>query len=308
MANENKKFNYGLYAVAVFVIVTIVIVLITLFTFKSKYIAFDEEKVAVNYTDTIIQKGDGYNAYKFTLVSKDEKYGDFIRHQYMYPIIYPGYEAGMDDDAFDELKKNGYDTDEHKSDTTKNDDGSLAGQLADTMYPYYAELVETYGWDNYDAIFSNYFSKFVEVRAQIFGDDYLNDEVMFTAFESNVAAYGDNLTGTKAVTDEDSGITTGEDKVGFYQTKFGDDYKISETVSNVEQVDADAYKDSLDADTLAVYGISSDDISDAVAVTVDVTLEDGTVISQSVVNEVKIGNSWYVDNTNVDTSALYLAK
>ena len=47
MANENKKFNYGLYVVAVFVIVTVVLVLLAAFTFKSKYVAFDPEKVAV---------------------------------------------------------------------------------------------------------------------------------------------------------------------------------------------------------------------------------------------------------------------
>lgn len=304
MDNENKKFNYGLYAVAVFAIVTVLVVLITIFTFKSKYIAFDAEKVAVNYTDTIVQSGDGYNAYKYTLASKNDKYGDFIRKQYMYPIIYPGYEAGMNTDDFD-----GYDADTHKSDATKNDDGTLAGKLADTMYPYYVELIKTYGWDNYDAVYKNYFNKLVEVRQQIFGDDYLSDEVMFTALEANVASYGDSLTGTEAVTDENSGVTTGEDTIGVYQTKFGEDYKISEKVSNVETIaDLDAYTAALNSDVLATYGVAAEDISDAVSVTVDIVLEDGTVIAQIPVSEVKIGSTWYVDNTNVDTSGLYLAK
>lgn len=304
MDNENRKFNYGLYAVAVFAIVTVLVVLITIFTFKSKYIAFDAEKVAVNYTDTIVQSGDGYNAYKYTLASKNDKYGDFIRKQYMYPIIYPGYEAGMNTDDFD-----GYDADKHKSDATKNDDGTLAGKLAETMYPYYVELIKTYGWDNYDAVYKNYFNKLVEVRQQIFGDDYLSDEVMFTALEANVASYGDSLTGTEAVTDENSGVTTGEDTIGVYQTKFGEDYKISEKVSNVETIaDLDAYTAALNSDVLATYGVAAEDISDAVSVTVDIVLEDGTVIAQIPVSEVKIGSTWYVDNTNVDTSGLYLAK
>lgn len=302
MANEKKEFNYGLYAVSVFAIVTVAILIITLFTFKSKYIAFDAEKVAVNYVDSIVQKGDGYNAYKNTLVSKNSKYGDFIREQYMNPVIYPEYKVG---EGTDGLK--GYNDESYMSDKTKNDDGSLAGQLADEMYVYYVQLLETYGWDDYDSFFKNYFAKLAEVRQGIFGDEYLSDEVMFTALEANVASYGDSLTGTEAVTDEKSGVTTGEDTVGFYQTAFGEDYKISESIKNVEALNVDAYKTSLDAEMLKTYNVSADDITEAVAVTVDVVLEDGTAIAQLTVNEVKIGNSWYVDNTNADTSALYPA-
>lgn len=302
MANEKKEFNYGLYAVSVFAIVTVAILIITLFTFKSKYIAFDAEKVAVNYVDSIVQKGDGYNAYKNTLVSKNSKYGDFIREQYMNPVIYPEYKVG---EGTDGLK--GYNDESYMSDKTKNDDGSLAGQLADEMYVYYVQLLETYGWDDYDSFFKNYFAKLAEVRQGIFGDEYLSDEVMFTALEANVASYGDSLTGTEAVTDEKSGVTTGEDTVGFYQTAFGEDYKINESIKNVEALNVDAYKTSLDAEMLKTYNVSADDITEAVAVTVDVVLEDGTAIAQLTVNEVKIGNSWYVDNTNADTSALYPA-
>lgn len=302
MANEKKEFNYGLYAVSVFAIVTVAILIITLFTFKSKYIAFDAEKVAVNYVDSIVQKGDGYNAYKNTLVSKNSKYGDFIREQYMNPVIYPKYKVG---EGTDGLK--GYNDESYMSDKTKNDDGSLAGQLADEMYVYYVQLLETYGWDDYDSFFKNYFAKLAEVRQGIFGDEYLSDEVMFTALEANVASYGDSLTGTEAVTDEKSGVTTGEDTVGFYQTAFGEDYKINESIKNVEALNVDAYKTSLDAEMLKTYNVSADDITEAVAVTVDVVLEDGTAIAQLTVNEVKIGNSWYVDNTNADTSALYPA-
>ncbi|MFR5876662.1 MAG: hypothetical protein ACLUFN_09265 [Eubacterium sp.] len=302
MANEKKKFNYGLYAVAAFAVVTVIIVLITIFTFKSKYIAFDEEKVAVNYTDTVIQKGDGYNAYKYTVLSQGDKYGDFIRKQYIYPVVYPGYEPGGNTDDF-----KGLDSDEHKSDKTANDDGSLAGQLADAMYPYYVELIETYGWDNYDAIFTNYISKLVETRKAVFGDDYMSDEVFFTAFESNVSTYGNSLTGTEEVIADDEKTVLQEESTGLYQTLYGKDYKISETVSNVEKIaDLDSYKAALDSNTLATYDVSADDISEAAAVTVDIALEDGTVISQVTVNEIKIGNTWYVDNLTTDTSAMYI--
>lgn len=302
MANENKKFNYGLYAVATFAVVTVLIVLITIFTFKSKYIAFNEENVAVNYTDTVVQKGDGYNAYKYTLLSKGDKYGDFIRKQYIYPVVYPGYEPGGNTDDF-----NGYDSDEYISQTTANDDGTLAGQLADAMYPYYVELIQTYGWDDYDAVFSNYMSKLVETRKTIFGDEYMTDEVFFTAFEANVATYGNTLTGTEKVVADDGVTVTQEESTGLYQTLYGEDYKISETVSNVEQItDLDSYKAALDTAVLETYGISADDISDAAAVTVDITLADGTVISQLVVNEIKIGNTWYVDNLSTNTAAMYI--
>lgn len=306
MAKENKKFNYGLYAVIAFAAVTAILVIISIVTFKSKYIAFDVEKVAVNYTDTIVQKGDGYNAYKYTLASKSEKYGDFIRQQYIYPIVYPGYEPGMDDKAFKELKKNGFDTDEHKSDATANDDGSLSGKLSEAMYPYYVQLVKEYGWDNYDAVYTNYFNKLVEVRQQIFGDDYMSDEVMFTALEANVATYGDSLTGTKAVTDEDSGVTTGKDTTGLYQTSYGEDYKITTSIVAVNEItDVDAHISTLDMDVLASYGVSSEDISAAAEAEVQCALADGTVIATQKVYEVKIGNTWYVDNITTDTSSMY---
>ena len=308
MANENKKFNYGLYVVAVFVIVTVVLVLLAAFTFKSKYVAFDHEKVAVNYTDSIAQKGDGYNAYKYTMLPQGDKYGDFIRKQYIYPVVYPGYEVGMDSKAFDKLKENGYDTDAFKSDATKNDDGSLTGDLTEAMYPYYVELIETYGWDNYDAVFTNYISKLVETRKAMFGDEYMSDEVFFTAFESNVVSYGNSLTGTEEVIADDGVTVTQKESTGLYQTIYGENYKFTTSVKETEEItDIDTYKAALDTDTLASYGISADDITAATAVTVDVALENGDVITSVKVYEVKIGSTWYVDNLTTSTASAYIA-
>lgn len=308
MANENKKFNYGLYVVAVFVIVTVVLVLLAAFTFKSKYVAFDPEKVAVNYTDSIAQKGDGYNAYKYTMLPQGDKYGDFIRKQYIYPVVYPGYEVGMDSKAFDKLKENGYDTDAFKSDATKNDDGSLTGDLTEAMYPYYVELIETYGWDNYDAVFTNYISKLVETRKAMFSDEYMSDEVFFTAFESNVVSYGNSLTGTEEVIADDGVTVTQKESTGLYQTIYGENYKFTTSVKETEEItDIDTYKAALDTDTLASYGISADDITAATAVTVDVALENGDVITSVKVYEVKIGSTWYVDNLTTSTASAYIA-
>ena len=312
MAKENKKFNYGLYAVSVFIVVAAVLVIITSFTFKSKYVAFDNEKVAVNFVDTVAQKGDGYNAYKFTLASKSEKYGDFVRQQFMYPIIYSGYEAGMDKEAFKELKKSGLNTDAHKSDATKNDDGSLAGEVANRMYDYYVELLEgSNSWDDYNKIYTSYFNKLVEVRKEVFGDDYMSDEVMFTALEANVASYGNALTGTEKKLAADEKTVIQEESIGRYQTAFGNDYKFTAKVTSVENItDLDAYKAALSKEALDTYGVSADDITAAAKVMVDVTLEDGTyedgtVVASCEVLEVKIGSKWYVDNLSTNTDDLY---
>lgn len=304
MAKENKKFNYGLYAVVVFVVIAAILVAVTSFTFKGKYVAYDTEKVAVNFVDTIAQKGDGYNAYKFTLASKNEKYGDFVRQQFMYPVIYPGYEVGMDKDAFNELKKTGLNTDEHKSDTTKNDDGSLAGQVADKMYPYYEELMKNGGWDDYYKVYTSYFNKLVEVRKEVFGDDYMSDEVMFTALEANVATYGNSLTGTEKKLAADEKTVIQKESTGAYQTAYGKDYKLTTTVTNVEEItDLDAYKETLNNDSLTTF--STDDITAAVKVMTEVTLEDGSAVATCEVYEVKIGSNWYVDNLSTNTTALY---
>lgn len=304
---ETKKgFNYKLYAIIAFFVVAAILAATTAFAFQQKYIAFDPEKTALNYADTIIQRGDGYNAYAYTISAKSEKYGDFIRIYYMYPLIYPGYEPGMSDDEFKAIKENGYDNEKYQSDTTLNDDGTLAGQLADTMYPYYVELVKTYGWDDYDSIYKNYFSRLVQERKAIFGDDFINDEVMFTAFESNVSTYGNAVTGTEMVLGEDEKTVIQEKTTGLYQKEYGEDYKITSSVVSATPVDdLDSYKAALDPAVLETYGITADDISAAQEITVQGALEDGTVIASLDVYVVQIGNTWYVDNTTTVTNDFY---
>lgn len=303
MAVKEKTFNTKIYAVITFFAVAAVLAVATVFTFSSKYTAFKPEKVAQAYVDTIVQSGDGYNAYKYSLMSKSEKFGDFIRQNYMYPIIYKdaGYKPG--DDTKD-LK--GLNDEALQSDKTKNDDGSLAGQVIDTMYPYYVELMETYGWDNYDAVFTNYFAKFQEERAKAFGDNYLDDEVMFTALESNVSTYGDSLTGTEDTYDSNTKVQLTKKSIGVYEKKYGEDYQFTAATKDAKPVeDLKAYVASMDADKLATYGVAADDISAAETCTVEVTLADGTVVATQEVNVVQIGNTWYVDNTTTNASGLY---
>jgi len=221
----------------------------------------------------------------------------------MYPMIYKdaGYKPG------DNTKKlKGLNDKANKSEKTNNDDGTLAGVVADTMYPYYVELMETYGWDNYDAVFTNYFAKFQQERAKVFGDNYLDDEVMFTALESNVATYGDSLTGTEDTYDANTKVQLTKKSIGAYEKKYGEDYKFTVTTKETKPVEnLEQYVASMDADKLATYGVTAEDISAAETCTVEVALEDGTVVATQQVNVVQIGNTWYVDNTTTNAAGLY---
>lgn len=301
MANKEKRFNLKLYAVIVFFAVAAALVLIVTFTFKSKYTAFHPEEVARSFADTVVQTGDGYNAYKNALVSKSQKYGDFIREYYMYPIIYKeaGYKPG---DKTKDLK--GLNDESYMGDKSKNDDGSLQGKVIDEMYDYYAQLAED-GWDDYDTIFTKYFAKLVEVRKAVFGDDYMTDEIMFTALESNVKTYGDSLTGTEDEFDKNTKKQTSFKSIGAYERAYGEDYKFTAVVAGEKPVDFNAYKSKLNADTLATYGIKADDITDVKCYTVNVKTDDGKVLTEADVTVAKIGSSWYVDNTATDTAPLY---
>lgn len=302
MANKEKNFNTKAYAITVFCVILAALIVITSLTFKAKYTGFYPEEVAKTYVDTIAQSGDGYNAYKNALPSVNFKYGDFIRKYYMYPVIYrdTDYTFDISDDDFKKLV--GYNDDSYIGEKTANDDGSLQGQVIDTMYPYYVELVAK-GWDDYDTIYTKYLQKLVEVRKEVFGDDYMTDEIMFTALEANVKTYGESLTGTEEVVDENSGVKLSEKSIGAYQTAFGEDYKITTTVKNSEDLDLDAYKAGLDAETLALYGNTADDIVAAKKVTVKVS--SGTVIVSVDVTVVQIEDFWYVDNMATDTDVLY---
>ena len=144
---------------------------------------------------------------------------------------------------------------------------------------------------------------------------------MFSVFESNVATYGDLLKGTeKKIADDNKTILTPETE-GLYQKIFGKDYKL--TVSVKDRIaplvdDAEKRADQFglkDVDkkhqnkTNYINGfknLDSSDKFDAVSVcTAEVKLENGTTVGEVQVYVVKIGNSWYVDDTNTDTSSLY---
>lgn len=344
---EKKGFKAGLYAVVAGVAVAVVLVLLTIFAFTTRYTAFSPEKVAQAYTDAIVQTGDGYNAYKNSLVSKNMKYGDFIRRAYMEPFVNNGKDVKKADFVG----------------TGNEQEQKAIDEVYNTMYDYFVELVNTVGLDDYDTVFNSYFAKLVEVRAQVYGDEYMDTEYMFGAFESNVDTYGKSLTGTDRVFASDNKTITQEKTVGLYQKMFGVEteveeydlvndkktkvtgtklvYKLTSTVKECtvlsdEETQAyiaeykeriapvatsgeakadqfglvDAEKNKARTNMINAFaGLDNSDVITSVAkVTVDVTLDDGTVVATQELYVVQIGNSWYVDNTNVDTSALYLAK
>lgn len=301
MGKREKSFNLKLYAVIAFFAVAAALALMVVFTFKSKYTAFHPEEVARNYADTIVQTGDGYNAYKTALVSKSSKYGDYIRKYYMYPVIYR--EANYTPDA-DIATLKGFNDKSYMSEKTEKDDGSLQGQVIEKMYPYYVQLTEN-GWDNYGEIFTKYFEELVRIRKEVFGDDYMTDEIMFTALESNVASYGKTLTGTEDEFDKNTKKQISFKSIGAYEKAYGEDYKFTTVVTGDNPLDLNTYKSNIDENIFAEYGVKASDISDVKCYTIAVKTADGKQVSSIDVVVAKVGSSWYVDSAATDTSPLY---
>lgn len=358
---KNKEFKAGLYAVVAGVAVAAILVLLTIFAFTTRYTAFAPDKVAQTYVDTIVQTGDGYNAYKNTLVSKNAKYGDFIRNAYMKPYV-------NDSDDVKQAEFVG---------TGSDEEAKAIDKVYSTMYDYYVELIKTYGMDDYDTVFSKYFEKLSQVRKDVYGDEYMDTDFMFGAFESNVSTYGKSLTGTQRTFASDNKTVIQEQSTGAYQTMFGKEqdvevdvldknsqkkktvtekqlvYKFTTTVKDCKALSDDelkAYLADYEARIKSVaesgearadkFGLEdttkekkilffnkteninnksdmvdafkkldcSDSIDAVSKCIVEVTLEDKSVVATQEVYVAKIGNSWYVDDTNADTSALYLAK
>ena len=324
---EKKAFRAGTYAVFAGILMAVVLVALTIFAYTTRYTALSPEKTAQAYVDGIVQTGDGYNSYKTTLVSQNGslKYGDFIRNAYMVAFVNDG-----DDVKQAEFVGTGNDEEQKAIDTVYN-----------TMYDYYLELLGTYGWDDYDSFFTKYFEKLVQVRYEVYGDEYMDTEYMFGALESNVQTYSDYLTGTEEVLAADNKTVLSEATEGQYQKMFGEDYKLTATVTDFKEFSADetaayveeykaritpiaeggeARADSLgvtdtednDAKTALVEAFAglnhSEQIESAGEVVVNVKDENGKVDVSITVPVVKIGKSWYIDNTNLNTRELYLAK
>ncbi len=279
------------------------LIAIGLLIFRSEYAGFHPHKVAVNYVDTIVQTADGYNAHKYTLAGKNMKHRDFIRKYYINPVVYrdTDYVIGGSTDG---LK--GYNDESFKGEKALSDNEKLMGYLINGMYVHYVELVQTYGWDNYDAIYSNYMQYLIAVREEIYGDKYLSDELFFTVFEANVKHYGEKLTGTEAVLDKKTGEQLSAASVGFYEEYYGEDYTLTAVrVAEPVEVDLEEYLASSDKEIFEMYGVSTDDISEVRTFEIEVENQNGETVTDCLVTVCKIGLFWYVDNTVTDTSSLY---
>ncbi|MBQ7740512.1 MAG: hypothetical protein IJT65_04695 [Eubacterium sp.] len=317
---KNKEFKTGRYAVIVGIALAVILTVLTIFAYTTRYNAFDPEKVAQNYVDTIVQTGDGYNAYKVTLVSKNQKFGNFVIDGYMAPFVNDG----------EDVKQAEFVGTGSKEEMKKVD------ELYGAMYNYYVELINQYSLDDYDSVFNNYFKKLVETRKEIYGDDYMDTEFMFSVFEANVDTYGKALTGVKAQKAE-NGQAEVKEVIGKYQEMFGKDYKLTCNVTKCDSLKGDEaktyiadYKDritpvaaigeekakasGLDEEKTASMTEAfkkldcSEDVSDVALAEVEVKTQDGKTVATQQVYMLKIGKSWYVDNTNTDTKGLYLAK
>lgn len=348
MAKEKKTFKAGLYAVVVGIVLAVVLGAMAVCAFVTRYTAYSPEKVAVSFVDTIVQTGDGYNAYKNTLVSQNKKlkYGDFIRRAYMVCFVNDG-----DDVKQAEFVGTGSEAEQKAIDKVYN-----------TMYDYYLVLLDEVGWDDYETFFMSYFSKLREVRKEVYGDDYMDTEYMFGALEANVAAYGDSLTGTERKIASDNKTVLQEATVGKFQEMFGVEkevetenivdgkkqtvtekqlkYKlttqfISETALSPDEVKtyAEGYRNRIKS--LAECGTAkseafklgseetenmilayarldcADEITDVRRVSLEIYSGEGDsirLVATQDVYVVALDGVWYVDNTNIDTSALYLAR
>lgn len=318
---EKKEFKAGVYGVLAGVIVAVILVILTVFAFTTRYTAFSPEKTAQTYVDGIVQTGDGYNALKSTLVSKNQKFGDFVINAYMRPYVNDGKD----------VKKN------DQIGTGSAEETQMLDQIYEDMYGVYCELMVTVGLDDYDTFYNTYFSKLKDERKAVLGDDFMNTEFMFGVFEANVAKYGESLTGTEEQLAQDKKTILKEASTGKYQELYGEDYTLTSTVVEAKDLDLTEYVAEYKNRIGAVansgeakadqYGVTdvdekhkfksnmisayekldcSQDISAVKSIVVEVKNQKDNVVATQEVYVVQIGNSWYVDNTNTDTSALYL--
>lgn len=301
MAKRRKNQKAKIVLVAFF-LVSAIILSICGINYKNNAEALDPEKVALTFTETIVNRGDGYTAYNYTLLCKNYKYEDYVRENYIYPIIYAEshYQAGMDT-----RKLQGLNNERYMGEKTKTDDGTLANEVNDRMFPYYIQLMtELHGWDKYNTFYIKYFAKLLEVRHEVFGDRYMTEEIMFSVLVANINTYANKLTGTEEVTDE-NGNAQSKKMPGIYETKYGENYIFTCTVTETKDITLTQYNEHIDEATFKTYKISPDDITEVKAITIKIQANSETVVEAWKVLVVKADGKWYVDNTNTNTATLY---
>ena len=326
MTESKKGFKAGLYGLVAGILCAAILVGMTVFAFTTRYNAFSPEKIAQSYADTIVQTGDGYNALKVSLVSKNQKFGNFVIDAYMTPYVNDNEGKKKGEKKIEQNKEIG---------TGSKKEAKLLDTVYNTMYDYYDELVKTVGLQNYDEFYSAYFAKLKEVRVAVLQDDYMDTDFMFSVFESNVQTYANKLTGTKKVLAADEKTVLQKASTGIYQELYGKNYKLTTTVTKTTELSGDevkvyvdGYKDrvvplaqknesianSLDDEKSKAMKAAFDNLNVADSIeavdecTVEVKNQKDEVVATTTVYVVRIGNSWYVDNSNTDTTSLYITK
>ncbi len=288
--------------IVVLLLISATIVTLLGVNFKSNVQRLDPEEIALAFTEAIVSDGNGYSAYEYTLICKNYEYKDFVCQNFIYPIIYgeSHYQSGMDTRDLKGLNDKSY-----MGEKSKNDDGTLENEVADRMLPYYIQLMtELNGWDKYNTFYIKYFAELLEVREEVFGDRYMTEEIMLSALESNIKAYSRKLTGTPEVTEENGKVQTPKVS-GLYETKYGENYKFTYTVTETKDITLEEYYEHVDEATFKAYKISPEDITEVKAITVNIKVNNETAVEAWKLLVVKSDGKWYVDNTNTNTATLY---
>lgn len=296
MKQENKKFNLTYAVVSVIAFIVVAAGLITYY-YISHFIMFSPEKVAGQYVMNTVE-GDGYDALKYSTMSVNQKMGDYLREHYINQYV----------------KEN----DGTAPKLTAEQEGEKLTAILEKMYPEFVLLNDTVGFENYDELFSTYFEEYVKAHKEIYGNDFISDEDMFTCIEGNLATYievqklqNETLYGNgKEYADKYLTIGAKTDEDDPYIAGYHIETLINEITIEKDSSKIKAYVDSLSDSQKKAYesfGINTDDISAYATVTVRnaVTGEgEKAVIDEqnadfsanpTVLTLIKIGSQWYVD-------------
>ena len=299
---ESKKFNVTYAVTATIAFVVVAAILITTY-YTSNYVMFSPEKVARQYVMNTVDY-DGYDALKYSVMSVSDKMGNYLRENYMKQYV----EAHKDEEA---------------PKLTADEAGEKLTEILDTMYPSFVKLVNEYGFEKYDELFTQYFKEYALVHNAVYGNDIMSYDDMFAAIEGNLATYMDTFKYQRETLygkgeeyahtyiGADKTITEDELKDNPYSAGFYIDTEAS-VVKEYSDSEVKSYVDSLSPDAVAAYkkfGIDTSKIKAVTTVKVTNTLTgEGDKDAIDTVNKifeatpstltlVKIGSQWYVDIT-----------
>ncbi len=296
---KNKKILKKVVLIIVVIAVLASAVFVYYRVFNPK---FSAEKTATEFTKQIVCLGDGYNAYKKTIICKNYEWEEFLEQYYIYPVIYldSNYEPFMD---ISDLK--GYNDESYRDESNREKNNLPFSKFTDEQFANYLSLMMGYnGWDDYDSVLKAYFDSLKRSSKTSYNDEYITKEFMFEALEANVEDYGVYIGGKTEYGIIDKKLKKVE-TYGILDKKYGVDCEIEfEIEKTTDFTDITAYVSAIDSTKLELYKISPDEIKEAKMVTVNVVIG-GKIRKVIDVYTVKIGNEWYVDNTKTKTDVLY---